>query len=484
MKACVRKCTVKKHIKQTIPQVQQDGDHGQNTIGGFGCDISVSPASPTPQTYHETIDELNPGGKYILKVRADSNTGGSIEAKGITRPYTGTLYVWSYIKMCCACIYKNSSSFLFFFAGRPNLCLFCCVPCLYIILLSLIAVFILGVITLFPLFKDTILHNETHCETDYILSFDTIQCGKVNSLKYEITNISGTVKTGDTIQGVLQAWLVKESHLKVYAQKSPTVTDGATISDRTRIYLNGWNIYTWKNSTISGYCCIYNNGTTAQTAYMDIFVKDKDLLNFLSGEGSKNAILSDNITIPPKRQVCFQKWGTSSPLIVNISSYHFIGVDVPANTTFTSSVTVEQVYVNGSDYGTPHYFKCDNFTSFKVPHNRHFWEGTEYVLVCKAPLDESQVKLQGDKDSKENITLASRVGAESLHIQSCNEPHHWTKTPFPVLLAVSFLLIITIIVTSVVSCICQYKCCRHRLIIPCNLCVKNGYDRLSVQSAC
>lgn len=349
---------------------------------------------------------------------------------------------------------------------------------MYAIILFLIAVFILGVITLFPLVKDTILHDGTHCETDYILSFDTIQCGEVNSFEYEITNISGTVKTGDTIHGVLQAWLVKENDLKVYAQKSPTFTDGANMSDRTRIYLNGWNIYTWKNSTISGYCCIFNNGTTAQTAYLYIFVKDKDLLNFLSGEGAENVILSDNVKIPPYRQVCFQKWGTSSPLIVNKSSYHFIGVDVPANTTYTSSVTVEQVYVNGSDYGTPHYFKYDNSTSFKVPHNRHFWEGTEYVLVCKAPLD---VNLSG---SKENISLASRVSAKSLHIQSCNEPHHWIKTPFPVLLAVSFLLIITIIVISVVSCICQYKCCRHRLIIPCNLCVKNGYDRLSVQSDC
>ena len=364
--------------------------------------------------------------------------------------------------------------------------LLCCVPSLYVFVLSLVAVLMLGVFFLFPVFKDTILHDGTHCETNYILSNDTIQCGKVNSLKYEITNISGTMKTGDKIQGVLQAWLVKEKRLKFYAQKSPTFTDGANVSDHTQIYLNGWNIYTWKNSTISGYCCIYNNGTTAQTAYLYIFVKDKDLLNFLSGEGVKNAILSDNISIPPNRQVCFQKWGTSSPLIVNKSSYHFIGVDVPANTTYSSSVTVEQVYVNGSDYGTPHYFKYDNSTSFKVPHNRHFWEGTEYVLVCKAPLDENHVNLTGDKDSKGSITLASRVGysAESLHIRSCNEPHHWIETPFPVLLAVSFLLIITIIVFSVVSCICQYKCCRHRPIIPCNLCVKNGYDRLSVQSAC
>lgn len=100
-----------------MTQVQQEGDHAQNTNGGFGSDMSVSPASPTPQAYHETVDKLNPGGKYKLKVRADSNTGGSIEA---TRPYTGTHFMCGAI-MCCACIYIIAL-LSFSFLQRDQIC--------------------------------------------------------------------------------------------------------------------------------------------------------------------------------------------------------------------------------------------------------------------------------------------------------------------------------------------------------------------------
>lgn len=87
MKACVRKCTLKRNIEHAIPQVQGDGYHGQNTNGGFW---SASPAAPTPQTCHDNVDKLKPGKKYKLKVRADYNAGACIEAKGITHPHTGT----------------------------------------------------------------------------------------------------------------------------------------------------------------------------------------------------------------------------------------------------------------------------------------------------------------------------------------------------------------------------------------------------------
>ena len=366
------------------------------------------------------------------------------------------------------------------------MCLFCRFLALYTTAVALFFIFILvllALVSICPLHK---LRND--CEVEPILTNNTIHCGTANSRKYGTMNVSGTFKSGDGYQGVLEAWLVEEGHLKFYTRKTPTYTDGTYTSDHIRTYLSGWKTYTWKNSIIYGYCCIYNNGTFTQTANLYIFVNDDDFLDFLSGDKPKNAILSDNITIPPKLQVCFKKWGASSPLIVNRSSYHFIGIDVPANTTYSSNITVEQVYVNGSDYGTPHYFKYGNSTSITIPHNWQFWEGTDYVLVCKAPPEDGRINLLSSKIfteiEEENVTLTlESLGAESVHIQSCNEPHQWIKTGFPILIVVAIVLIIISIAICVVSCYLQCKCYRRRLINLRSLCIKDYQmvDQLSVQ---
>lgn len=309
------------------------------------------------------------------------------------------------------------------------------------------------------------LQGNRDCTPEYILTNDSVQCGTVNSLQYERMDIGGVLKSGDTLQGVLQAWLVRNDNLKLYTQSIEPYIYGGYLPNHENIVLAGLQMYTWKNSTIYGYCCIYNNGTTEKTAYLYIFVNNDDVVNFMNGEGAKNSILSDKITIPPNGQRCFSKWGASSPWTVTRSSYHFIGVDIPANTTYSSNITLMQAYVKTSDYGIPHYFGYDNFTHFAVPGG--FWSRKEYIAICRAPLSVYKIN---------QFSLASRVGAESAHILSCNEPYHWMKPTFLSLLVIGIFLIIISVALLVFTCICWYKY-RNRLINCCK-CSKQpiGYE--------
>ena len=309
------------------------------------------------------------------------------------------------------------------------------------------------------------LQSNRDCNAEYILTNDSVQCGTVNSLRYERMDIGGVLKSGDTLQGVLQAWLVRNDNLKLYTQSIQPYIYGGYLPDHEHILLSGLTTYTWKSSIIYGYCCIYNNGTTAKTAYLYIFLNDDDVVNFMNGEGAKNEILSDQITIPANEQRCFNKWGNSSPLTVTRSSYHFIGVDIPANTTYSSNITLLQAYVETSDYGTPHYFSYDNFTHFPVPGG--FLSRNEYIAICRAPLSIYKTK---------QVSPASQIGAESAHILSCKEPYHWMKPTFPSLLGIGSLFIIFSAILFVVTCIYWYKY-RDRLLNYCK-CTKQptGYE--------
>ena len=317
----------------------------------------------------------------------------------------------------------------------------------------------LFLISTFPVYIE-MLKSDRDCATHYVLTLDSIQCGEVNSLRFSGIEIEGSLRTGDKLQGGMKTWLVHEKDLKLYSQPNPPVRDGAYVPHHTHLLLNGWQLYTWKNSVIFGYCCIWNNGTTKQTASLYMFRNDEDVQNFKDGEGPSNAILSDTITIPPSRQECFKKWGTGAPFTVTHSSYHFIVVDAPANTTFSSNITVMQTVVNTSDYGAPHYFRYDNSTHFKV--SGHLFSQNKYITICKAPLYARTLHQRIVID--DGFTLASQVGSESLHIRSCNEPQAWMKPTFLTLFAIGLGGLFVSCLLCICTCICQCIYHRDRLI--------------------
>ena len=335
-----------------------------------------------------------------------------------------------------------------------------------------------------------LLHSSTTCSTEYVLTADSVKCGEVNSLHYRAIQVGGNLQQGDTLLGSLQAWVVKEADLVFYSKKQPSITVTANVSEHQRFLLQGWQIYVWSGSVIYGYCCIINNGIGGDvTAKLFMFTSDSDATNFVNGQGAENSVLSDSIQIPPGKQQCFHSWGAARPFIVSERSYHFIGVDIPGNTTFSYNITVLQKYVNGSDYGSPHYFRYDNLTEFLLPGS--LFSDDNYVTICKAPLYldpltttrlvSTTPRLASVSENYKNIeSLASNVGSESLHLTSCNKPHHWMDIAFPVALAFGlvFLLIFTLSCSFMCFCMCKYH--RNRLYLSCKFSTRshNGYGSI------
>ena len=338
-------------------------------------------------------------------------------------------------------------------------CFFGFLSCYSLLLLSFILSLFLCV--MFGLYSIKLPHNE-ECETVFIQLNDSIQCGEASSLQYSEIEIKGAKKGGDTLQGDLHAWLVNKKHLKLYSElQHPAIDDDSNITKpiRTLVRLQGWQIYTWVNSIIYGYCCITNYGTIEQTATLYMFTSFEDSNNFLNRSGARNAILSDSIKLPPdgKEQRCFTKWGPHAPFTVRHNSYHFIGVDIPANSSFTSNITVLKTDVNTTDYGTPHLFKYDSSTKFPIS----FSLNENFIVVCKAPLyGLATVPLDNAIAHAPN----SDVGSTSLHIRSCNEPYHWMKTIFKIVLTLGIVSLFCAFTTCTGVCICQRIMYRNRFV--------------------
>lgn len=265
----------------------------------------------------------------------------------------------------------------------------------------------------------------------------------------------------------MHAWLCREDELNFYSELHNPVIDGGPVDYRIQVFLNGWQIYTWKGSVIYGYCCITNNGTTEQTASLYFFTNDSDVINFVNGLGARNTILSESLTIPPGRQECFNKWGTDAPYTVTRNSYHFIGVDVPPESIYSTNITVDQTSVNTTNLGTPHYFKFNNGTEFRIS-KRLFWN-ENFVAVCEAPSDialveDANILNVSRNESAVVSSLASMVGTQSVHINSCKLPYPWNRTSI-IIVAVGIGGVFASIVTFVVKCYCMWKVHRKRLCL-------------------
>jgi hypothetical protein len=423
-----------KHVQYARREIPhgRDGDPSQREQGAEDSFISFKQCtksrSASDMQQQPMVKKLKPGTKYAMKLRAEYNNGDFMESKEIefeTLPYTD----------CQNCF------FCFGFLSNYTLLL----PLLFAVSLFLCAMFGLYIIK---------LHRNEECKTEYIQSLDSVQCGEASSLQFSEIEITGKNNEGDTLQGVLQAWLVNKKHLKFYFEYQKPVIDSGNFTDREPLPLNGGQIYTWINSTIYGYCCIRNHGATEQTASLYMFTSDEDIINFIGNGGARNAILSDSIQIPPDgKEQCFRKWGPHAPFHVKRNSYHFIGVDFPANSSFSSNVTVWKMDVNTTGFKTPHFFKHDNSTQFPISFSLD-----EYIVVCKAPLYKNAttpLKLVPNRVEK--------LGATSLHIGSCNKPHHWMKIVFPSSLVIGVILLFSTIAFFIVVCV-HWQKHRKRLL--------------------
>ena len=285
----------------------------------------------------------------------------------------------------------------------------------------------------------------------------------MNSFRFKGLRISGERKKGDVPAGIVKTWLIPRQKLKLYFKINPSVLLSKYEQNRTQVLLNRYTYtYTWINSTISGYGCLVNNGTTEVNTTMYIFTNETDISDFVRGKGVKNVVLNESIALPPDRQVhCFTEWSQTSPLTVNTSAYYYIGVDVPPHSTYYSNVTITQSYVNTSDYGAPRYVAVNNSTYYDLATLSEFDE--DYFAVCEGPSNNEQ--------------QTPGLDAESLHIQTCNIPKpalvHYTAIVGS--LATITVLLILVLVVGLVT----YRCLRHGQtnMLACS-CIRNNYQQL------
>ena len=313
----------------------------------------------------------------------------------------------------------------------------------------------------------------------YILTDDSIECGRADSTKYHKITISGSREDGDSLLGLMEAFSITETDLesRFYTKQHKPIMDGGNVTFNLRHLLLGWQVFMWTGSKIYGYCCITNNNDTRQTATMNIFTDDHDAINFMNGGAANNAVASETIHIPPGRDVCFEEWGKYTPFVVRRNSYYLIVVDFPAQTSFASNITISQKTVNLTGLQSPHFFRYNNATDIILPMWPLF-SHEEYIVICKAPkyvyrvygpseIEQQSLALAANNENSSDIELlALMVGAESLHLESCNIPYPWTKIVFLVLLVLGIIFFLFSVVTCVI-CIHVCRRCRDRLTNPC-----------------
>ena len=296
-----------------------------------------------------------------------------------------------------------------------------------------------------------------------------IECGRADSFYYHKIEVTGSREKRNSLLRSINASIVRETDMTFDTKLHKPRMDGGIIIIPLRHLLLGWDIYTWIGSVIYGYCCITNNAATTQTATLHMFINDYDAINFMNGDDANNAILSETVHIPSGIEDCFEDWGSESPFTVTHNAYHYIVVDFPTRTNFTSNITVSQRVVNESNFGPPHSFLYTNSTDFILP-TWPIFSHDIYVIVCDAPTTNTR---NGTNAAvlEQNIThiqsIPLSVGEESVHILSCNFPYRWKAIVYPIMLALSLLLLVCSTIFCVLMSVCICKCHRDKLCIPC-----------------
>ena len=282
------------------------------------------------------------------------------------------------------------------------------------------------------------LKGSIDVQTHYASTNTAIDCGTGNSRTHNGISLKGSLQRGDTLDGVINAWLVRRDKLKLYSQKAGPYIDGyrPLPGDHT-VQLSGWNVYLWVGSVISGYCCVQNENGTERTVSIFLFTSFDDSLNFRSGGHAENYILTETLTIPQGYDRCFSIFGQDKPLTVNESSYHIFVVQFSANNmNFSSEIDYLQNYVNTSDYSHPHEFQYDSQIHLQFPTGPE--HPTDYIAICKAP---------------DYVTLkTAHPEAGSIHIQSWGS-QYWWDTLFIVTFSISLLMCVYTAAASFFVCV-------------------------------
>ena len=316
---------------------------------------------------------------------------------------------------------------------------------------------IAGVITLFIAFSR--VPKDMTCVAYNILDGDYIECG-TGSSAYHGFDLTQCPKGKDTQSfGVLNSWKIITKDLKLYPQQLDPVPDSSVTSLQTHHLLNGWDIYEWKGSIIEGYCCITNLNYDTQTAHLYLFLNDTYAYEFQDGNDARHDLWSEQLNLPANRTSCFQKWGRNAPYTVEHNSYHFFGVDLPANVELKSNITVLQMTVNVSDYpySEPKWFTNENHTDISLPGT--VFHPVEYIFICGPPENYFS-------EPRANKQLQMYLSDISTHICTCKQPNEATRNA---LLSGGIVLLFFLVMFNLCPCVsCFIYCYKY----DCKCCYK------------
>ena len=323
--------------------------------------------------------------------------------------------------------------------------------------------------------------NDATCTTYNIQESDYIECGTGSSV-YHTVELTQCPKPRDVPNfGVLNSWRTRPNDLKLHPRQLDLVPDVIVTTSQRHHLLNGWDIYEWKGSVIEGYCCIANLNYDNQTTHLYLFLNETYAYEFQSGSDAHHYLWSEQLNLPTNRTSCFQKWGRNAPYTVEHNSYHFFGVDLPANVELSSNITVLQMTVNVSDYpySEPKWFTNENHTDISLPGT--VFPPVEYIFICGPPE-------HFFSEPRTNKQIQMYLSDISTHICTCKQPNEATRNALlPVGIVLFFFLAMFTLCACVCcfiycykyDCKCCYKYCCKCCCTCCRLLRRRDYRRLN-----
>ena len=252
------------------------------------------------------------------------------------------------------------------------------------------------------------------CLEYYSLVGAVIDCGNMNARQTRGVEIEGRAKDGDMENGIVEVWVSKSNRVNFTRVLQDPVTDGGRTSKYYRGLINGWQTYTWQNSTINGYCSVSNEASTEQNATLCMFLNFDDASHYIDSGVPHNALLCETMSIQGNTAQNFTRWGPTAPLNVTNNTYVFMVVDLPPESAFSSQIIVNQVSVNTSNLGRPKH--ASTTTSAYLPLSSS--SDQFYYAICE---------LLPPSTANYHHETARTSANPSLHIESCKDPRPLTS---------------------------------------------------------
>ena len=270
----------------------------------------------------------------------------------------------------------------------PKQCLICTSDFGAVLLSALLV--LVAIFSVIMLYRNTMLSGSTLCTEYEALTTETILCGMGDSCSASGMNVS--VGGQYTTNQAIKTWLVPRDELKSYnRQREPVrfegpLTSSILFSSPTVTY------YSWRETVVSGNCCIINNGGTTAQVTLEIFPTYHSAIKLIQ----KDAIFRENISVKSNNTQCFDKWGPGKPFVAEIDGYFFFSLSTSTEVNYIFEMVTKQVYVNGMQYRDPHYFTSSNYSALaygKCFENSGVHKQPEdYIILCKATSEDVETE--------------------------------------------------------------------------------------------